>query len=79
MAGTWFRRYARFSYLPTTWQGSATIGVMGLVAIPAGITWLSLADTRPTVASLAGAIAVAAALAGHAIVLWKMDWNYRRP
>jgi len=78
MSGPWFRRYFGFGYQATTWQGRAVIAAMALISIPSGLTWLALADTRPQFASWAGDLAVAAALAGHLVVLWKMDWGYGR-
>ena len=78
ISGPWFRRFGGFGYRPTSWQGRAVIAAMAVVAIPSGVAWLSLADSRPTLASTAGAAAVLAALIGHVLVLWKMDWGYRR-
>ena len=52
---------------------------MAVVAVPSAIASLSLAEAHSALASVAGGIAVLTALAAHAVVLWKMDWNYRRP
>jgi hypothetical protein len=52
---------------------------MAVIAIPSGIGWLSYADTHPALAFTAGVAALLSALIGHAVVLWKMDWNYARP
>jgi hypothetical protein len=79
MSTPWFRRYAAFSYRPTTWQGRSVIAGMAVIAIPSGIAWLSYADTHPAFAFTAGVAALLSALIGHAVVLWKMDWNYPTP
>jgi len=78
MSGPWFCRYAGFGYRPITLQGRLVVAMMALIAIPCGFAWVSYADTRPLFASVAGALAVMAAVVGHAIVLWKMDWGFGR-
>ena len=78
MSEPWFRRYGGFGYQPTTWQGRAVVAGMAIVAIPSGIASLSIADTRPALAFAAGTTALLAALVGHILVIWKMDWGYGR-
>jgi hypothetical protein len=73
MSEPWFRRYAGFGYRPITWQGRAVITAMLGVFLPAGLAWLYYADTRPTLALAAIALAVSAAVIGHAVVVWKID------
>jgi hypothetical protein len=76
MTDPWFRRYAGFSYKPTTWQGWTVIAIMAAVFIACGALWMSLVDTQPTLAWIIATIGFLAAVAGHAVVLWKMDRDY---
>jgi hypothetical protein len=52
---------------------------MALLAIPLGIASAVYAETHPVVAWLLGGGFVATALIGHAVVVWKMERDYRRP
>ena len=49
---------------------------MAAIFIPCAVLSMSLVDTQPTLAGMIGAIGVLAAAVGHAVVLWKMDWDY---
>lgn len=76
MTGPWFRRYAGFSYIPTTWQGWAVIAAMVAVFIPCVALSMSLGETQPTLAWVIESIGVLAVFVGHVVVFWKMDWGY---
>jgi hypothetical protein len=76
MDGPWFRRYAGFGYKRTTWQGPVVIALMGAAFVSCGALWISLVETRPTLAWIIGGFGFVAAVVGHAVVLWKMDWDY---
>jgi len=78
MTGAWFRRYAGFSYKPITWQGRAVLTLMATVFIACGAVWMSLIETRPTLAWIIAGIGIIVTVAGHVVVLWKMDWDYTR-
>lgn len=78
MSEPWFRRYAKFSYRPATWQGWIVIGAMAIVAVPFGIASVIYSESQPTLSLVSGGIALVAALFGHIIVFWKMEHDYRR-
>lgn len=78
MSEPWFRPWARFSYEPTTWQGRVVIAAMVVVTVPLGLVFLIYSESRPLMAWAAGGVSVVAFFVGHAIVLWKMDRDYRR-
>lgn len=55
------------------------MAAMAVVAAPFGIASLIYADSRPALSLAAGGVALAAALIGHVVVFWKMEYDYRRP
>lgn len=63
--------------MPISWQGWAVIAAMVTVCVPFGLVFLLYADTYPVLGWGAGVIAVAAAFAGHAVVVWKLERDYR--
>ena len=68
----WFRKKG-FTYVPIAWQGRAILFAMAAVSIPLGYIFVMSADSRPILGWTAGLLAMTAVLAGHVIVVWRMD------
>ena len=77
MSTPWFRPYARFSYRPVTAEGRAVIAAMVIFSVPLGIASLAYAESHQLVSWVLGCAAVVVALVGHAVVVWKMEREYR--
>jgi p-aminobenzoyl-glutamate transporter AbgT len=72
----WFRKFAGFSYRPIRWQGTAVLAAMVGVCIPCGAVFLVYVDSHPLIGWGAAITGAAAAFAGHAVVVWKLERDY---
>ena len=75
MEEPWFRKFGAFGYAPIRWQGAAVLAVMTGVFVPSGAVFLTYVD-RPLIGWGAAIVGVAAAVAGHAVVIWKVERDY---
>ncbi len=73
----WFRRFAWFSYKPIRWQGWAVIVAMAAVAPPLMLLSDYLAESQPVLSWVSAGGALAAVFAGHVVVVWKLERDYR--
>lgn len=73
----WFRRFCGFSYRPIRWQGYALLAAMLGISLPCGMLFLRFAETKPLLGWSAAIFAMLGVLAGHAVVVWKLEKNYR--
>ena len=77
MEEPWFRKFGGFGYVPIKRQGVAVLAAMVGVFIPSGAVFLAYVDRQPLIGWGAAVVSVAAAFAGHAVVIWKLerDWS----
>ncbi|GAA4712949.1 hypothetical protein GCM10023325_05770 [Sphingomonas lutea] len=78
MPEPWFRPDGILRFRPITWQGKIVLAVTYLTMISFGIGGLFLTDSDSAAWWITAALAFSAFVAGHAVVLWKMDWDYGR-
>jgi len=73
MGDPWFRKFCGYGYRPICWQGVAVLAVMTAVFVPCA--WLFLFHRQADGLNGWGAAAIGAAsvLAGHAVVLLKLE------
>lgn len=72
----WFRRYLWLSYKPIRWQGWVVIAAMAAVALPLTVLSDYFAASQPVLSWLSAGAAGAAVIAGHVLVVWKLERNY---
>lgn len=73
MGDPWFRKFGGFGYRPICWQGVAVLALMLAVFAPCAWLFLFHRDVDGLDGWGAATLAFAAVLAGHGIVLWKLE------
>lgn len=73
----WFRRFCGFSYRPICWQGYAVLAAMLAVFLPSSMFFVRFAETRPLLGWSAAIVAMLAVVAGHGVIVWKLERDYR--
>ena len=72
----WFKASMGFGYRPICWQGHATLAAMATAFLLSAGVWFTA--TEPLAKYLGWSGAALAAIAGHAVVLWKLERRYDR-
>ena len=76
MSEPWFKPDGILRFRPITRSGRIVLVITYLMVVVFGLGGFFLTDADSTGWWTTGAIAFAAFVIGHAIVLWKMDWGY---
>lgn len=77
MSEPWFQPNGVLNYRPLTWQGRVVrVVTYSAMALALAVGFVTEAET--TRWWVAAALGFAAFVVGHAIVLWKMDWEHSR-
>jgi small-conductance mechanosensitive channel len=78
MSEPWFEPSGILRYRPRNRHGWFVLIITWLVAIGLGLRGFFYTEDESAAWWITGAIAFGAFMVGHAIILWKMDWRYRR-
>lgn len=71
MKDAWFRRGLGFGYVPINCEGVLVLACMAIVFVPFAVLFVTVAEPKARWAFVS--VAALAAIAGHAVILWKFE------
>lgn len=69
----WFKRFAKFAYIPTNWYGIITILIMSFSFLTLSYISFVMRETNPIMSGLFLVLAFAAGIFGHVVVFKRME------